>query len=202
MNNSRTVRIDTVLAAVAFVAALWPFQAGAQAQQAPPDKGQTQERTHPRRDMVRDLFNVTPEQEKKIQEIRQARQKDRQAFREQMTKMRGEMRDLMKDSKTNAAKIDSLIDGMSRLRADRLKAAFRTRGDWEKVFTPEQLGKMKEYRGAFMGRRGLAEGGRLGFGRPWMRGSMASRGMGMRARGWRMRHPGFFWRHRLGWWGW
>jgi hypothetical protein len=155
--------------------------------------------------MIKDLFNITPEQEKKIQEYRQARQKDRQAYRDEMTKMRGEMRDLMKDSKANAAKIDGLIDGMSKLRAEREKMAVRTRGDWEKLFTPEQLEKMKKYRGAFMGRQGLAERGRLGFSRSWMRGSMAPRGMGMRARrawGCRMTHPGFFWGHRLGWWGW
>jgi Spy/CpxP family protein refolding chaperone len=203
MKIPKTHRIETVLAAAALVAALWPLQAGAQAQQAPQDKRQTQtqERAHPRRDMMKELFNITPEQEKKIQEFRQARQKDRQAFGEQTTKMRGELRDLMKDPKANAAKIDGLIDQRSTLRADREKLAIRSRGELEKIFTPEQLEKMKKYRGAFMGRQGLAEGGRFGFGRPWMGRTMGMRGIGMGARGWRMHrlgrfwHRPFFWRH-------
>jgi Spy/CpxP family protein refolding chaperone len=205
MKKPKTVRIETVLAAAAVVAALWPFQAGAQAQQAPQDKPQVQEKAHPRRDMVRDLLAISPEQEKKIQEFRQGRQKDGQAFRDEMTKMRGEMRDLMKDTKANAARIDGLIDQRSKLRADREKLAVRTRGEWEKLFTPEQLEKMKKYRGAFMGRQGLAEGGRFGLGRPGMGRFMGMRGMGMGARGawgWRMHRLGRFWHRAFFWRGW
>jgi len=205
MKKPKTIRIETVLAAVALVAALWPFQAGAQAQQAPQDKPQVQEKAHPRRDMVRDLLAISPEQEKKIQEFRQGRQKDGQAFRDEMTKMRGEMRDLMKDTKANAARIDGLIDQRSKLRADREKLAVRTRGEWEKLFTPEQLEKMKKYRGAFMGRQGLAEGGRFGLGRPGMGRFMGMRGMGMGARGawgWRMHRLGRFWHRAFFWRGW
>jgi Spy/CpxP family protein refolding chaperone len=205
MKKPNTIRIETVLAAVALVAALWPFQAGAQAQQAPQDKPQVQEKAHPRRDMVRDLLAISPEQEKKIQEFRQGRQKDGQAFRDEMTKMRGEMRDLMKDTKANVARIDGLIDQRSKLRADREKLAVRTRGEWEKLFTPEQLEKMKKYRGAFMGRQGLAEGGRFGLGRPGMGRFMGMRGMGMGARGawgWRMHRLGRFWHRAFFWRGW
>jgi len=205
MKKPKTIRIETVLAAVALVAALWPFQAGAQAQQAPQDKPQVQEKAHPRRDMVRDLLAISPEQEKKIQEFRQGRQKDGQAFRDEMTKMRGEMRDLMKDTKANVARIDGLIDQRSKLRADREKLAVRTRGEWEKLFTPEQLEKMKKYRGAFMGRQGLAEGGRFGLGRPGMGRFMGMRGMGMGARGawgWRMHRLGRFWHRAFFWRGW
>lgn len=207
MKKPKISRIETVLAAVTLVAALWPLQAGAQAQKPPQDKPwtQTQERTSLRRDMIKDLFNITPEQEKKIQEFSQARQKDRQAFRDEMTKMRGEMRDLMKDTKANAAKIDGLIDGLSKLRADREKMAVRTRGDWEKLFTPEQLEKMKKYRGAFMGRQGLGERGRFGLGRPGMGRFMGMRGMGMGARGawgWRMHRLGRFWPRAFFWPGW
>jgi Spy/CpxP family protein refolding chaperone len=205
MKKPNTIRIETVLAAVALVAALWPFQAGAQAQQAPQDKPQVQEKAHPRRDMVRDLLAISPEQEKKIQEFRQGRQKDGQAFRDEMAKMRGEMRDLMKDTKANAARIDGLIDQRSKLRADREKLAVRTRGEWEKIFTPEQLEKMKKYRGAFMGRQGLAEGGRFGLGRPGMGRFMGMRGMGMGARsawGWRMHRLGRFWHRAFFWRGW
>jgi Spy/CpxP family protein refolding chaperone len=204
MNNTNTQkkRRGAALAAFALVAALGSLAIQAQDQQAPQDKPQTQERARLRRDTARDLLALTPEQEKKIQEFRQVRQKDRQAFRDEMTRMRGEMRDLMKDTKANSAKIEGLIDQRSKLRADREKMTIRTRGEWEKLFTPEQLEKMKKYRGAFMGRQGLADGERFGFGRPGMGRFMRMRGMGMGARsawGWRMHHPGFFWRHWPGW---
>jgi Spy/CpxP family protein refolding chaperone len=202
MNNTTKTRWGVPLAAFALAAALGPLAGQAKAQQSPQDKPQTQERTRLRRDMIRDLFNITPEQEKRIQEFRQARQKDGQAFRDEMTKMRGEMVDLMKDPKANASKIDGLIDRMSKLRADRQKLAVRTRGEWGKIFTPDQLEKMKKYHGAFMGRPGLAAAGRLGFGRPWMGRSMGFRAMGPRAWGLRMRHPRPFWRRPFFWRGW
>ena len=189
MNKSH---FGAALAAVVFVAALWPATARGQAQAAPQDKPKTQERSG-MRERAREALNVTPEQEKKIQEFRELRQKDSQAFREQMTKMRGEMRDLMKDPKANAAKIDGLIDNMAKLRADREKMAYRSRGEIEKIFTPEQLAKIKEFRGRFAGRFGMAGRGGMGFGRPWM----GRRGFGMRGRmawGWRMRHSDRFWR--------
>jgi hypothetical protein len=152
--------------------------------------------------MARDLFNITPEQEKQIQELRDARMKDLKSFRDQMVKMRGEMRDLMKDSKANAAKIDGLIDGMSKLRADREKTAVRTLGEWEKIFTPEQLAKMKKYRGAFAGLPGAGGGVGHGFAGLWLVRFMDPRGMGMGARGawgWRMGRLGRFW-HRTHFW--
>ena len=197
MTRIHQTRIGALLVAAAFVAALWPAAAVAQDQAAPKDKPQAQAPMRPR-DMIKDL-NITPEQQKKIQEFREARRKDAQAFREQMTKMRTEMRDLMKDTKANAAKIDALIDSRAKLRADREKAAFRTRGEFEKLFTPEQMEKMKTYRGAFMRR-----GGFFGPGRGRLMGPMSGWGMGrgfwrgavwgwrMHAAAWRWRHP-FFW---------
>ena len=80
------------------------------------------------------------------------------------------MQGLMKDPKANAARIDGLIDGMSKLRADRLKAAIRTRGEFEKIFTPEQLEKMKAHRGGLPGRRGFAGPGRAGSWAGWAAG--------------------------------
>jgi len=191
MNKSRKNHILTALAAACLVAALlWPGPVSGQ--QASQDKPQPQEKSR-LRDMAKDPFNITPEQEKKIQEFREARMKDRQAFRDQMAKVREEMRDLMKDPKANEAKIDGVIDRMAKLRADRTKAAFRDRGQWEKIFTPEQLEKMKKYRGDFAGR--------LGFGRPGMGRFMGRGGMGMGPRGWgeRMERPGRFWRRHFFW---
>ncbi|MEW5902392.1 MAG: Spy/CpxP family protein refolding chaperone [Acidobacteriota bacterium] len=137
----------------------------------------SKEQPRPRmRMLARDLFDITPEQEKKLEEFRKARMEEGKAFREEMSKMRGELRELGKDPEANAAKIDDLIDRMFKLRADRAKAAVRSRPEREKIFTPEQLEKMKKYRGAFFGRSRFAERGRMafgrgfrGWGRPWMR---------------------------------
>jgi Spy/CpxP family protein refolding chaperone len=198
MKRTHKNRIGTVLAAVVLVAALWPIAGGAQAQQPPQDKPQAQEKFR-LRDMARDLYNITPEQEKRIQEFRQAQLKASQAFRVEMSKMRTEMRELGKDSKADPAKIDGLIDSMAKLRADHEKIAFRARGEWEKIFTPEQLQKMKKYHGAFLGRPGFAGGRRPGFGRPRMGMSMGPWGMRMgvgsrAAWGWRMSHAARSWR--------
>lgn len=201
MRKTHKNRAGTLLLAAVFVAALWPVAAGAQEQAAPQGKPQAQAPSRPG-ERARERFNITPDQEKRIREFREARTKDRQAFREQMTKMRTEMQGLMKDPKANAARIDGLIDGMSKLRANRLKAGIRTRGEFEKIFTPEQLEKMKARREAIIGRRGFV---RPGTG--WFMGRMGGWGMrpGFAARagwGWRMRSAAWRWRHpffRRGW---
>jgi len=199
MGTNHKKRLATAIAAAFLVAALWPLTASGE--QAVQDKPQTQEQTRTGR-MGRDPLNITPDQQQKLQAFREARMKDRTAFRDQMMKMREEMRDLMKDPKANAAKIDSLIDSRAKLRADREKLALRTRGEWEKIFTPEQLAKMRTFRGAFAGRPGF--GGRIGpgFARPWPGRFMGARAMGMGARGawrWRMGRPGWFWRRPFFW---
>lgn len=199
MRTNHRKRLVTAVAAAFLVGALWPL--AAPGQQAAQDKPQTQERTR-MGPMGRDRLNITPEQQKQLQAFREARLKDRRAFRDQMMKLHEDMRGLMKDPNANAAKIDGLIDSMAKLRADGEKTAFRARGEWEKIFTPEQLAKMKTYRGAFAGRPGF--GGRVGpgFARPWPGRFMGARGMGMRVRGawgWRMGWPGRSW-HRPFYW--
>ncbi|HYA49371.1 MAG TPA: Spy/CpxP family protein refolding chaperone [Burkholderiales bacterium] len=201
MVKTHNTRIGTLLLAAVFAAALWPVAAGAQEQAAPQDKPQAQAPAR-LRDRARELFNITPEQEKQIREFREARLKERQAFRGQMTKMRIELGSLMKDPKANAAAINDLIDGMSRLRAERMKAAIRTRGEFEKIFTPEQLEKMKTQRRALVGRLGFF-GPRMGR----FMGPMGGWGMrpGFRAGfgwGWRMRAAAWRWRHPFFWFGW
>jgi Spy/CpxP family protein refolding chaperone len=201
MRTNHKKRLVTAIASAFLVAALWPLTASGQ--QAVQDKPQTQERTRMGR-MGRDLLNITPEQQKKLQAFREARMKDRTAFRDQMRKIHEDMRGLMKDPNANAAKIDGLIDSMARLRADREKMAFRTRMEWEKIFTPEQLAQVRKFRGAFAGRPGFEGRVGSGFARPWPGRLMGVRGMGMGFRGawgWRMGQPGwfshrpFFWRY-------
>jgi Spy/CpxP family protein refolding chaperone len=195
-------KIVAVAAAALLVGVLWPLTVAAQ--QAPPDKPQAQQRSRmgPMGRMGREALNLTPDQEKKLQEFRDARMKDREAFRDQMMKMREDMRTLMKDPKANSAKIDGLIDQMFKMRADQAKSAFKDREALKSIFTPEQLEKMKEMRGAFRGGPGFAGRGRFGFagsgmgfrmGMGRMMGAWGGRGMG---------YPGMFWRHPFFWWRW
>jgi Spy/CpxP family protein refolding chaperone len=190
-STRRHLRIG--LAAAVLAAAGW----AAQAQQNPaPQERERPDTRSLRREMARDLFNITPEQEKKLQELREAGRKDRQAWRGEMRKMRGEMRDLMRAPQANTARIDKLIDSRARLRAEREKAAFRSREDRRSVFTPEQLEKMKKYRGLVRERFGAAGGPGADLGRPGM---ARHYGRGA-ARAWRM-GPGV-WRHPYARWDW
>jgi Spy/CpxP family protein refolding chaperone len=121
-------------------------------------------------------LNLTPEQEAKLKEFQQVRQKDGQAFTEQIKKVRTEMQALRQDDKADPAKFNALVDQMFKLQSDRAKAQFKGRLDMQKIFTPEQLKKMKDARAPLMegGPRGQFMGGHRGMG---MRMGM---GMGMR----------------------
>ncbi len=119
-----------------------------------------------------EFLNLTPEQKAKIEELRKSRQHERKAFADQMQKYRTELRDLMKDPQANEKKINGLIDEMFKLRATQMKNAIKHREQVNKVFTPEQLEKMKKFRprmGALRGPRMGAFGPRRGFGRGWHR---------------------------------
>lgn len=183
--------------AILSVAVLAPLFAAAQEAQAPARPGETPaEKRPPTRMLVRESLGLTPEQEKSLEGFRKARVEESQAFREEMTKLRGEMRALVQDPKADATKIDALIDKTAKLRAEREKAAFRNRAERDKIFTPGQLEKIKAFRARFAGRAGLAGPGRMGFGRMGFRGP----GMG-RFRGWgsvgrfrSFRHRPYRWR--------
>ncbi len=98
-----------------------------------------------------DWLNLTPEQKTKLEELRQARQEEMRGTFEQMRKLRLELRDLMKDPEANEKKIESLIDELSRLRANQMKSGFEHRLAMRKILTPEQLAKWKDV-GPRMGR--------------------------------------------------
>ena len=160
-------RLLTMMLTGAFLAALtFPLLASAQATQDKPAEKQAQPAAPGERMRMlgRDVLDLTPEQEKQLEEFRLARQNENKAFREQMQKLRTEYRELMKDPQANEAKLGGLIDQMSKMQADRMKAGLKNRGAWEKIFTPEQLEKVKQYRGAFMnrGRMGMRGQGQLG----------------------------------------
>lgn len=104
------------------------------------------------------FLNLTPEQKTKLDEIRKARQEDSQAFREEMSKLRPQLREALKDPKADEKKIDSLIDQMSQLRAARMKSAIRSAKDMQKILTPEQLEKFRNARSIMGWRRGFGRG--------------------------------------------
>jgi Spy/CpxP family protein refolding chaperone len=111
--------------------------------------------------VLKDALQLTPEQEKKLEEFRQARRNETKAYQEKMAPMRDELRKLMGDPKADDQKINNLIDQMAKLRADRMKALYQSKKAWEKIFTPEQLKKLQEYRQDFKLRR-EARQGRMG----------------------------------------
>jgi len=154
----------------------------------------------------KDALDLTPDQEAKLQAFREARQRESEEFRAKMRKLQTEFREVRNDPKADRKKIDGLIDEMAKLRADRMKGSFRNQDERKKIFTPEQLEKMKDFgerlrdalprmrrtgAGRFnvpermMGRarfglgrlQGLRPRGRLPFGRGLMRGSGRSRSM-------------------------
>jgi Spy/CpxP family protein refolding chaperone len=110
---------------------------------------------------LKEYLNLTPEQEAKLKDFRKARAEEGKAFREQLKKMHGELTPLLKDPKADQNKIDGLIDQIAKLRADQMKKAFANRREVEKIFTPEQLDKLKQTRGKLMTRGHL---GRFGLG--------------------------------------
>lgn len=166
MNNTFIRTIVRLTAALFLAVVLSTAFVTAQETQAPPPPGKK-----PAAKMApREALGLTPEQEKAIEGFRKARRDESRAFREEMLRARDEMRELAKDPKANQAKIDALIDRSAQLRAGREKAAFRNRAERDKIFTPEQLEKMKTFRGRLMGRAGLAGPGRMGLGRMGMRG--------------------------------
>ncbi len=158
--------MKTKMTAVFLAAVLIPLFVAAQQVKTPLPAANER----PGRMLVREALGLTPDQEKALEEFRKTRMEESQAFREEMTKIHAEMRELAKDPKSNQAKIDVLIDKTAQLRAGREKAAFRNRAERDKIFTPEQLEKMKALRESFAGRAGLAGPGRMGMGRMGFRG--------------------------------
>lgn len=163
-----SVKMIAGAAALAVAAALsLPALAAAQeAKAAPPAP-----RDRPARMAVRGGLGLTPEQEKALEGIRKARLEERTAVREEMAKIRTEMRELAKDPQANQGKLDALIDRTAKLRAEREKAAFRDRIERDKVLTPEQRERLEALRQRLADRplrmgRGALAAGRSGFGRP------------------------------------
>jgi Spy/CpxP family protein refolding chaperone len=154
-----TLRTPVLIAAAAFLAAaFFPLFAGAQETGQAAAPGQTV--VEPGR-RAADL-GLTPEQIKALGELRKARRAEGQAFRTETAKLRGEMRELARGPQADQAKIDALIDKRAALRAGREKAALRARAERNKIFTPDQLEKLRSLRARRVGRGiGRLRDGRL-----------------------------------------
>lgn len=162
-----TRRTTVLLAAAALLAsALIPLAVFAQEKTQPATPAQ------PRMDRPRPLadLNLTPDQVKALQAFRQARQEQAKAFRNDMAKLRDEMRGLRADPDANKAKIEALIDKQAALMAAHEKDLFRARAERNKIFTPEQLQKLKAMRTRLADRGGM--------GRVWMGQAWGGRGFG------------------------
>jgi Spy/CpxP family protein refolding chaperone len=183
------------------VLAAFSLSAFAQDKTAPlPDKKENPGARGPLARIKEDL-QLTPDQEAKLKEFQKVRQAEGQAFAEQMKKVRTDLQTLRKDDKADPSKVNGLIDQMFKLQADRAKAQFKNRKDMEKIFTPDQLQKMKNGReqflggdrmGGFMpGRMGMrmGMGARMGMGMGTRMGMGMGMGRGMMNRGSMMRGP-------------
>ncbi len=104
------------------------------------------------------FLELTPDQQARFDEVRKARQDEAKAFREEMGKLRPQLREAMKDPKADQNKIDGLIDQLSQVRAAHFKSLVRTHKDLEKALTPEQLEKYREVRSRMGTRRGFDHG--------------------------------------------
>jgi Spy/CpxP family protein refolding chaperone len=107
---------------------------------------------------LKDFLQLTPEQEAKIKDMQKARQGEQKAFRDEMQKLRGELNPLLKDPKADQNKINSLVDQIAKLGADRTKKVLANRNPLQKILTPEQLEKLKNAPARMMGGRGMGPG--------------------------------------------
>lgn len=137
---------------------------------------------HPRLDRAVAGLGLTPDQVKALEAFRKARTEERQAFRQNMDKIRTESRELLRDPEANRARLDELIDRRAKLRAEREKSDLRTRAERDKIFTPEQRAKIERLRSSRWGRMGVAGRERMAetraFRRGWARGARQGRRRG------------------------
>jgi Spy/CpxP family protein refolding chaperone len=173
-------------AAAATIAGVLLLSWGVLAQQAPAQEKQVvKPEPGPRApfERLKEFLNLTPEQEAKLKDFQKARQEEQKAFREQMQKLRGELSPLLRDPKADEKKINGLIDQITKLNADRMKKAIANRNPLQKILTQEQLDKLKNMPGRFIGLgRGFDFGPGLGLGaRPMGPGRFMRPGLGFMA---------------------
>jgi len=139
---------------------------------------------------LQSYLNLTPEQIQKFKDFQKARQDEQKSFRDQMQKLRGDLRPMLKDEKADKGKINGLIDQIAKLGADRAKQTLGNRGGIEKILTPEQADKLKQAGPAIRQRLmnavrglGMTPGGGPMRGGRMMQPGMRGQGMGQGMRG-------------------
>ena len=113
---------------------------------------------------LKDFLKLTPEQEAKLKDMQKARQDEQKAFRDQMQKLRSELAPLLKDPKADQNKINSLVDQIAKLGAERAKKMLANRNPLQKILTPEQLEKLKNAPPRLLGPGLMMRGRGMGMG--------------------------------------
>jgi Spy/CpxP family protein refolding chaperone len=99
-----------------------------------------------RLERLKNWLNLTPEQVTKLNDLRKAQAEEQRTFRQQLQKLRGEIGPLLKDPKADQAKINALVDQITKLAGDRIKKSLQNGKELEKIFTPEQFQKFRQLR--------------------------------------------------------
>lgn len=133
--------------------------------------------------LLEKFLDLTPEQKKKLEEMREMRFEQGQNFQDKLRKMRLDLGKLMEDPEADEKKMEALIDEMAKLRADHFKGSLRHKREMRKIFTPEQLEKIDSTRKRISELRALRSQRFLQRGRSFQRGFFQQR---------RFNRPGFF----------
>lgn len=100
----------------------------------------------PRMKAAEKFLNLSAEQKESLEKLRKAWSEEQQSFREAMMTKGEELKELMKDTKANAAKIEALRDGLFAMKLAHMQKSYDHRKAVSKVFTEDQLKKLKTLR--------------------------------------------------------
>ncbi|MCP2619015.1 Spy/CpxP family protein refolding chaperone [Candidatus Aminicenantes bacterium AC-335-A11] len=102
------------------------------------------------------LIDLTEEQKSKLEELRKRRVEQLLDFHDKMGELRLKLKELLKDPEADEKEIESLIDEISKLKAEHFKGMLRHKKEIRAILTPEQLeklNKLKKLREEFAKRR-------------------------------------------------
>ncbi len=122
---------------VLFAAAIALMSTGLMAQQGP-GNGRFNQGDQPGRQMREKIPNLTPEQEKKIGELRTAHMKEMNNFRNDMMIENAELNKLQTEDNPDISKIDAKIDEIGKMKTEMAKKRAAHRQEVRALLTPEQ----------------------------------------------------------------
>jgi Spy/CpxP family protein refolding chaperone len=91
-------------------------------------------------------LDLTPEQKKKLDEMKEMRLEQKQNFWDKLRKIRLDLGKLMEEPEADEKKIEALIDEVAELRAGHFKGSLKHKKEVRKIFTAEQLEKIDSTR--------------------------------------------------------